>query len=50
MLGVLPAQLFELFVAALDVGDQLVDKATVLDLPQDVAHPLLGAGIDDARA
>ena len=50
MLGVLLAQTFELLVAALDVGDQLLGEGAVLDVAQDGAHALFGVGVDDARA
>ena len=37
-------------VAALDVGDEPLDEAAVLDVLEDGAHPLLGVGVDDPRA
>ena len=49
VLGVLLAQPLELLVAALDVGDEALDEGAVLDLGQDLLHPLLGVGVDHAR-
>jgi hypothetical protein len=50
VLGVLLAQTLELGVAVLDVGDETLDEAAVLDVLEDVLHALLGVGVDDPRA
>src|SRR5258707_195284 len=49
VLSVFLTQLLELLVATLDVGDQLLGEVAILDVAQDVAHPVLGGGVDDTR-
>ena len=49
VLGVLLAQALEFLVATLDVGDEPLDEAAVLNVLEDGAHPVLGVGVDDAR-
>ncbi len=49
MLGVLLAQALEFLVAALHVGDELLDEGAVLDLGEDLLHPPLGVGVDHPR-
>src|SRR5690348_9058555 len=50
VLGIALAQLLELLVAALDVGDELLDERAVLYLGEQLAHPVFGTRVDDPRA
>ena len=50
MIGALGAQLFQLLIAALNVGEQALGEGAVLNIGQDVPHALLCARINQAGA
>ena len=50
MIVVASAQLLELLVATLNVGDETLGEGAVLNIGQDALHALLGIGVDDAWA